>query len=546
MINTTFNVDARNALKKGVDILANAVKVTLGPKGRNVVIDNPYGPPHVTKDGVTVAKTIILRDPIENMGAQMIKEVAHNAAVFAGDGTTTATVLAQAIIDIGLKNVAAGANPTDLKKGMDMAVAALVKELRKQSISVSESIEQIKSVGTISANNDETIGGLIAEAIEAVGIKGVITVEEAKGMETKIEITEGMQFDRGYLSPYFSTSENLDAELDNCLILITNEKIDKFGELIPILDKTTKDKRPLLIIADEFGDNAINGLSVNKIRGNIKVCAVKGPGFGERRTDMLEDIAILTGGTVIDAAKQMTIEGIQLEDLGEAEKITVSKEETIIIGGKGDPAEVKKRLELLQEQIRTSETEYIKEKYEERFGKLGGGVAVLHVSAPTEVEMKEKRDRVDDALAATRAAIQEGIVPGGGSALIRARHRLVDLDAQTFGDINTGIKIIYDAVESPLKQIVSNAGGEGSVIIREMETTNPDLAYNAKTEEWEDLTETGIIDPTKVTRVAVENAASIAGLLLTTECVLSEIKEEGGGAPGMPPGGMGGGMPGMM
>jgi len=524
MINTTFNVDARNALKKGVDILANAVKVTLGPKGRNVVIDNPYGPPHVTKDGVTVAKTIILRDPIENMGAQMIKEVAHNAAVFAGDGTTTATVLAQAIIDIGLKNVAAGANPTDLKKGMDMAVAALVKELRKQSISVSESIEQIKSVGTISANNDETIGGLIAEAIEAVGIKGVITVEEAKGMETKIEITEGMQFDRGYLSPYFSTSENLDAELDNCLILITNEKIDKFGELIPILDKTTKDKRPLLIIADEFGDNAINGLSVNKIRGNIKVFAVKGPGFGERRTDMLEDIAILTGGTVIDAAKQMTIEGIQLEDLGEAEKITVSKEETIIIGGKGDPAEVKKRLELLQEQIRTSETEYIKEKYEERFGKLGGGVAVLHVSAPTEVEMKEKRDRVDDALAATRAAIQEGIVPGGGSALIRARHRLVDLDAQTFGDINTGIKIIYDAVESPLKQIVSNAGGEGSVIIREMETTNPDLAYNAKTEEWEDLTETGIIDPTKVVVTALENAASAAGMLLTTECVISADK----------------------
>tara|TARA_R110001592_G_scaffold316258_2_gene592606 strand:- start:1072 stop:2691 length:1620 start_codon:yes stop_codon:yes gene_type:complete len=524
MINTTFNVDARNALKKGVDILANAVKVTLGPKGRNVVIDNPYGPPHVTKDGVTVAKTIILRDPIENMGAQMIKEVAHNAAVFAGDGTTTATVLAQAIIDIGLKNVAAGANPTDLKKGMDLAVKALVKELRIQSIPVNESLEQIKSVGTISANNDETIGGLIADAIEAVGIKGVITVEEAKGMETKIEITEGMQFDRGYLSPYFSTSENLDAELDNCLILITNDKIDKFGELIPILDKTTKDKRPLLIIADEFGDNAINGLSVNKIRGNIKVCAVKGPGFGERRIDMLQDIAILTGGTVIDAAKQMTIEGIQLEDLGVAEKVTVSKEETIIIGGKGDPAEVKKRLDLLQEQIRTSETEYIKEKYEERFGKLGGGVAVLHVSAPTEVEMKEKRDRVDDALAATRAAIQEGIVPGGGSALIRARHRLIDLDAQTFGDINTGVKIIYDAVESPLKQIVSNAGGEGSVIIREMETTNPDLAYNAKTEEWEDLTETGIIDPTKVVVTALENAASAAGMLLTTECVISADK----------------------
>ena len=407
---------------------------------------------------------------------------------------------------------------------MDLAVAALVKELRIQSIPVDESIDQIKNVASISANNDETIGSLIAEAIEAVGIKGVITVEEAKGMETKIEITEGMQFSRGYVSPYFSTSENLDAELDNCLILITNEKIDKFGELIPILDKTTKDKRPLLIIADEFGDNAINGLSVNKIRGNIKVCAVKGPGFGERRIDMLQDIAILTGGTVIDAAKQMTIEGIQLEDLGVAEKITVNKEETTIIGGKGNPDEVKKRLELLQEQIRTSETEYIKEKYEERFGKLGGGVAVLHVSAPTEIEMKEKRDRVDDALAATRAAIQEGIVPGGGSSLIRARHRLIDLDAQTFGDINTGVKIIYDAVESPLKQIVSNAGGEGSVIIREMETTNPDLAYNAKSEEWEDLTETGIIDPTKVVITALENAASAAGMLLTTECVISADK----------------------
>ena len=521
MITTTFNVDARTALKKGVDILADAVKVTLGPKGRNVVIDNPYGPPHVTKDGVTVAKTIILRDPIENMGAQMIKEVAHNAAVFAGDGTTTATVLAQSIIDIGLRNVAAGANPTDLKKGMDLAVEALVAEIRKMSIPVDESIDQIKNVASISANNDEKIGGLIAEAIKAVGIKGVITVEEAKGMETKIEITEGMQFDRGYLSPYFSTSENLDAELDNCLILITNEKIDKFGELIPILDKTTKDKRPLLIIADEFGDNAINGLSVNKIRGNIKVCAVKGPGFGERRMDMLEDIAVLTGGTVIDAAKQMTIEGIQLEDLGEAEKITVSKEETIIIGGKGVKEEVTKRLDLLQEQIRTSETAYIKEKYEERFGKLGGGVAVLHVSAPTEIEMKEKRDRVDDALAATRAAIQEGIVPGGGSALIRGRHVISKLLKEYTGDLHTGIKIIYEAVESPLKQIVSNAGGEGAVIIKEMETVNPDLAYNAKTETWEDLTETGIIDPTKVVITALENAASAAGMLLTTECVIS-------------------------
>lgn len=524
MINTTFNVDARTALKKGVDILADAVKVTLGPKGRNVVIDNPYGPPHVTKDGVTVAKQIVLRDPIENMGAQMIKEVAHNAAVFAGDGTTTATVLAQAIIDIGLKNVAAGANPTDLKKGMDLAVKALVAELRKQSVPVDESIEQIKNVGTISANNDEHIGGLIAEAIEAVSTKGVITVEEAKGMETKIEITEGMEFSRGYLSPYFSTNEKLSAELDNCLILITNDKIDKFGELLPILNKTTETKRPLLIIADEFGDNAINGLSVNKIRGNIKVCAVKGPGFGERRIDMLQDIAILTGGTVVDAAKDMTIEGVQLEHLGEAEKITVTKDDTVIIGGKGDPTEVKKRLDMLQEQIRTSETEYIKEKYEERFGKLGGGVAVLHVSAPTEIEMKEKRDRVDDALAATRAAIQEGIVPGGGSALIRSRHVISKLLEKSKGDVHTGMKIIYDAAEYPLKQIVENAGGEGSVIVRDMETNNPDLAYNAKTDQWEDLTTTGIIDPTKVVITALENAASAAGMLLTTECVISADK----------------------
>lgn len=521
MITTTFDVDAREALKRGVNILADAVKVTLGPKGRNVVIDNAYGSPHVTKDGVTVAKQIVLKDPIENMGAQMIKEVASNAAAFAGDGTTTATVLAQAIINLGLKNVAAGANPTDLKKGIDMAVELLVKELKEQSIPVNESIAQIKNVGTISANNDETIGTLIANAIEAVTTKGVITVEEAKGLETKIEITEGMQFDRGYLSPYFTTNEKMEAELDNCYILITNERIDKFGELIPILDKTTQAKIPLLIIGDEFGDNAINGLSVNKIRGNIKVCAVKGPGFGERRKDMLEDIAVLTGGTLVDAAKNMSIETVTLEDLGQADKITIGKESTVIVGGKGDAKNVKARLDQLQDQIKNAETEYIKEQYESRYGKLGGGVAVLQVSAATELEMKEKRDRVDDALAATRAAIEEGIVPGGGSALIKSRKVLDKLLKKTKGDIQTGVQIVYTAVEAPLKQIVSNAGGEGSVILREMETISPDLAYNAKTEEWEDLTETGIIDPTKVVITALTNAASAGGMVLTTECVIS-------------------------
>ena len=521
MITTTFDVDAREALKRGVNILADAVKVTLGPKGRNVVIDNAYGSPHVTKDGVTVAKQIVLKDPIENMGAQMIKEVASNAAAFAGDGTTTATVLAQAIINLGLKNVAAGANPTDLKKGIDMAVELLVKELKEQSIPVNESIAQIKNVGTISANNDETIGTLIANAIEAVTTKGVITVEEAKGLETKIEITEGMQFDRGYLSPYFTTNEKIEAELDNCYILITNERIDKFGELIPILDKTTQAKIPLLIIGDEFGDNAINGLSVNKIRGNIKVCAVKGPGFGERRKDMLEDIAVLTGGTLVDAAKNMSIETVTLEDLGQADKITIGKESTVIVGGKGDAKNVKARLDQLQDQIKNAETEYIKEQYESRYGKLGGGVAVLQVSAATELEMKEKRDRVDDALAATRAAIEEGIVPGGGSALIKSRKVLDKLLKKTKGDIQTGVQIVYTAVEAPLKQIVSNAGGEGSVILREMETISPDLAYNAKTEEWEDLTETGIIDPTKVVITALTNAASAGGMVLTTECVIS-------------------------
>ena len=479
MITTTFDVDAREALKRGVNILADAVKVTLGPKGRNVVIDNAYGSPHVTKDGVTVAKQIVLKDPIENMGAQMIKEVASNAAAFAGDGTTTATVLAQAIINLGLKNVAAGANPTDLKKGIDMAVELLVKELKEQSIPVNESIAQIKNVGTISANNDETIG------------------------------------------TWITTNEKMEAELDNCYILITNERIDKFGELIPILDKTTQAKIPLLIIGDEFGDNAINGLSVNKIRGNIKVCAVKGPGFGERRKDMLEDIAVLTGGTLVDAAKNMSIETVTLEDLGQADKITIGKESTVIVGGKGDAKNVKARLDQLQDQIKNAETEYIKEQYESRYGKLGGGVAVLQVSAATELEMKEKRDRVDDALAATRAAIEEGIVPGGGSALIKSRKVLDKLLKKTKGDIQTGVQIVYTAVEAPLKQIVSNAGGEGSVILREMETISPDLAYNAKTEEWEDLTETGIIDPTKVVITALTNAASAGGMVLTTECVIS-------------------------
>jgi len=525
MINTTFNVEAREALKKGIDILADAVRVTLGPQGRNVVIRNPYGYPHMTKDGVTVAKEIHLKDPLENMGAQMIKEVANNTAETAGDGTTTATVLAQAIITLGLKNVTAGANPIQLKKGIDMAVSALIKQLKKDSIPVNESLEQIKNVAAISANNDDEMGQLIADAIEQVTTKGIITVEEAKGIETKIEVTEGMQFDRGYMSPYFTTSQDMEAILEDCLILISNEKIVDMKQVLPLMEKVAQAKLPLLIIADDIEDVVLNGLSLNKLKGVIKVCAVKAPGFGERRKELLEDIAILTGGSMVDAGKNLTIENIELEDLGRVEKVTVAKETTMLIGGKGNAELIKSRLETIKTLIADAPTDYLKEGFEDRYGKLGGGVAVLYVGAPTEVEMKQKRDRVDDALAATKAAIEDGILIGGGCALIKARSVLIDLDAQTFGDINTGVKIIYDAVEFPLKQIVSNGGGEGSVIVKELKNATKNFGYNAKTEEWENLMKAGIIDPTKVVVTALVNAASVASMLLTTECVISDDPE---------------------
>ena len=525
MINTTFNTKAREALKKGVDILADAVKVTLGPQGRNVVIRNPYGYPHMTKDGVTVAKEIHLKDPLENMGAQMIKEVANNTADTAGDGTTTATVLAQAIITLGLKNVTAGANPIELKKGIDMAVTVLIKQLKICSKPVNESLEQIKNVASISANNDEEMGQLIADAIEQVTTKGIITVEEAKGIDTKIEVTEGMQFDRGYMSPYFTTNENMEAILEDCLILISNDKIVDMKQLLPLMEKVAQANMPLLIIADDIEDVVLNGLSLNKLKGVIKVCAVKAPGFGERRKELLEDIAILTGGNMIDAGKDLTLENIDLEDLGKVEKMTVTKETTTLVGGKGHPGGIAARLDVIKALIAQAPTDYLKEGFEDRYGKLGGGVAVLYVGAPTEVEMKQKRDRVDDALAATKAAIEDGILIGGGCALIKARNVLNLLLADTSGDINTGVKIIYDAIETPIKQIVYNGGGEGSVIIKELKDTDIDVGYNAKEEKFEDLMKAGIIDPTKVVVTALTNAASVASMLLTTECVISDDPE---------------------
>ena len=525
MINTTFNVEAREALKKGVDILANAVKVTLGPKGRNVVIRNPYGYPHMTKDGVSVAKEINLREPLENMGAQMIKEVASNTADTAGDGTTTATVLAQAIATLGLKNVAAGANPIDLKKGIDIAVSALIDELKKSSIPVNESLEQIKNVAAISANNDDEMGQLIADAIEKVTTKGIITVEEAKGIDTKIEITEGMRLDRGYMSPYFTTNQNMEAILDDCLVLISNEKIRDLKQVLPLLEKVAQANKSLLIIADNIEDVALNGLSLNKLKGVIKVCPIKAPGFGERRKDLLEDIAILTGGTVVDAAKNLSISTLDLVDLGEVEKVTVTKDSTTLVGGKGHPGAIAARIELIQSLIKDAPTDYIKDGLEDRYGKLGGGIAVLHVGAPTEVEMKQKRDRVDDALAATKAAIEDGISIGGGCAIIKSRTVLDNLLIENSGDIRTGIQIIYDAIEAPIKQIVSNGGGEGSVIVKELTTADHNIGYNAKTEQWEDLVEAGIIDPTKVIITALTNASSVAGMLLTTECVISDDVE---------------------
>jgi chaperonin GroEL len=539
-----FDVEAREKLKKGVDALADAVKVTLGPKGRNVVIGKKFGAPHVTKDGVTVAKEIELKDPIENMGAQMVKEVASKTADIAGDGTTTATVLAQAIISAGLKNVAAGANPMDLKRGIDKAVAEVVRNLKKISKEVGSDNSKIKQIATISANNDETIGALIAEAMKVVGNDGVITVEEAKGTETEVKTVEGMQFDRGYLSPYFVTNaEKMITEMENPLILICEKKISSMKELLPILEPVVQSGKGLLIIAEDVDGEALGTLVVNRIRGSLKVAAVKAPGFGDRRKAMLEDIAILTGGQVITEERGMTLENVSLDMLGTAAKIEIDKDNTTIVNGKGKKADITARVGQIKAQIETTTSDYDREKLQERLAKLAGGVAVLYVGAPTEVEMKEKKDRVDDALAATRAAVEEGIVPGGGVALIRAIETLDKLKGENEDEV-TGIAIVKRAAEEPLRQIIANAGGEGAVIVQKVREGKDDFGYNARTETYDKLYKAGVIDPTKVTRIAVENAASIASMLLTTECVIADQPEEGNAAAAMA--GMGGGMPGMM
>ena len=540
----TFDTEARDALKKGVDALANAVKVTLGPKGRNVVIDKQFGGPSITKDGVTVAKEIELEDTLENMGAQMVKEVASKTNDLAGDGTTSATVLAQAIISNGLKNVAAGANPMDLKRGIDKAVSAIIKDINKQAQQVGDSYDKIEQVASISANNDNVIGSLIAEAMKKVKTEGVITVEEAKGTDTTVEVVEGMQFDRGYLSPYFITdADKMEVELENPYILIFDQKISAMKDLLPILEQTAKSGKPLMIIAEDVDGEALSTLVVNKIRGALKVAAVKAPGFGDRRKAMLEDIAILTNGTVVSEERGFKLESTTLEMLGTTEKIVIDKDNTTIVNGAGDKKSISARLNQIKTQIETTTSDYDKEKLQERLAKLSGGVAVLYVGAATEVEMKEKKDRVDDALAATRAAVEEGIVPGGGVSIVRASQSLDKLKAEN-DDEQTGINIIYRAVEEPLRQIVENAGLEGSVIVAKVKDGKDDFGFNAKTETFESLYKAGVIDPAKVVRVALENASSVAGMLLTTECVISNIKEENSGPP-MPPMG-GGGMPGMM
>jgi chaperonin GroEL len=535
-----FDIDARDGLKRGVDALANAVKVTLGPKGRNVIISKSFGAPTVTKDGVSVAKEIELADPLENMGAQMVKEVASKTNDLAGDGTTTATVLAQAIVKEGLKNVAAGANPMDLKRGIDKAVAAIVADLEKQAKQVGNSSEKIKQVAAISANNDDVIGDLIATAFSKVGKEGVITVEEAKGMETYVDVVEGMQFDRGYLSPYFVTdADKMIADLENPYILLFDKKISNLNEILPILEPVAQSGRPLLIIAEDVDGQALATLVVNKLRGGLKIAAVKAPGFGDRRKAMLEDIAILTGGTVISEERGFSLENATLDLLGTAETVTIDKDNTTIINGSGDASAIKARVSQIKSQIETTTSDYDKEKLQERLAKLAGGVAVLYVGAASEVEMKEKKDRVDDALHATRAAVEEGIVAGGGVALVRAKKVLEKLVTENL-DETTGVQIINKAIEAPLRIIVENAGGEGSVVINKVLEGKKDFGYDAKNDKYVDMLKAGIIDPKKVTRVALENAASVAGMILTTECALVDIKED---APSMP---MGGGMPGMM
>jgi len=539
-----FDNEGREKLKTGVDALANAVKVTLGPKGRNVVIGKKFGAPQITKDGVTVAKEIELKDPMENMGAQMVKEVASKTADIAGDGTTTATVLAQAIITSGLKNVAAGANPMDLKRGIDKAVSEVVKNLKALSKEVGTDASKIEQIATISANNDETIGKLISEAMKVVGNDGVITVEEAKGTETEMKTVEGMQFDRGYLSPYFVTNtEKMVTEMENPLILITEKKISSMKELLPILEPVVQAGKGLLILAEDVDGEALGTLVVNRLRGSLKVAAVKAPGFGDRRKAMLEDIAILTGGQVISEERGMTLDNVTMDMLGQAQKIDIDKDTTTIINGKGDKEAIQARVNQIRAQIETTTSDYDREKLQERLAKLAGGVAVLYIGAPTEVEMKEKKDRVDDALAATRAAVEEGIVPGGGVALLRAIESLDKIEALN-EDEATGIAIVKRAAEEPLRQIIANAGGEGAIIVQRVREGKDDFGYNARTDKFENLYAAGVIDPTKVTRIAVENAASIASMLLTTECVIVDQPEEANPAAAMA--GMGGGMPGMM
>ncbi|MFD2517809.1 chaperonin GroEL [Salinimicrobium flavum] len=539
-----YDIEARDGIKRGVDALANAVKVTLGPKGRNVIISKSFGAPVVTKDGVTVAKEIELEDALENMGAQMVKEVASKTNDIAGDGTTTATVLAQAIVKEGLKNVAAGANPMDLKRGIDKAVEALTANLKEQTQQVGDSSEKIKQVASISANNDDKIGELIAQAFGKVGKEGVITVEEAKGTDTHVDVVEGMQFDRGYLSPYFVTnSEKMTADLEDPYILIYDKKISSMKDLLPVLEPVAQSGKPLLIIAEDVDGEALATLVVNKLRGSLKIAAVKAPGFGDRRKAMLEDIAVLTGGTVISEERGYTLENATIDQLGTAEKVAIDKDNTTVVNGAGENEAIKARVNQIKAQIETTTSDYDKEKLQERLAKLAGGVAVLYVGAASEVEMKEKKDRVDDALHATRAAVEEGIVAGGGVALVRAKAVLANLEAAN-ADEATGIQIVSRAIEAPLRTIVENAGGEGSVVINKVLEGKGNFGYDAKTDTYVDMMTAGIIDPKKVTRVALENAASVAGMILTTECSLVDIKEDNPGG-GMPQG-MGGGMPGMM
>ncbi len=539
-----FDIKAREELKKGVDALADAVKVTLGPKGRNVIIDKKFGAPHITKDGVTVAREVELEDASQNMGAQLVKEVASKTGDDAGDGTTTATVLAQAIINVGLKNVAAGANPMDLKRGIDKAVAAVVEGIKAQAEEVGDDFKKIEDVARVSANNDENIGRLIAEAMKKVKKEGVITVDEAKGTETTVDIVEGMQFDRGYISPYFVTNtEKMECEMDSPYILLYDKKISNLKDMLPVLEAEAQTGRPLLIIAEDVDQEALATLVVNRLRGSLKVCAVKAPGFGDRRKEMLQDIATLTGGVVVSEEKGMRLDATTIDMLGRAEKVNVNKENTTIVNGAGDKNAIAERVNMIKAQIEQTKSDYDREKLQERLAKLAGGVAVLHIGAPSEVEMKEKKDRVDDALSATRAAIAEGIVPGGGVAYIRAIPALDNLKADNDDEL-TGIHIVKRAIEEPLRQIVANAGVEGAVVVQRVKDGKGDFGYNARTGEYENLLAAGVIDPAKVTRVALENAASIAGMMLTTECVIAEKKEDSP-APAMPAGGMGG-MGGMM